>query len=60
MQSGARGYDTLNLQDDAEVGYLAKMYRVRAERVREVARKVGAKYKDIQEELSRTGVRSPE
>ena len=59
-QSGARGDDTLNLEEEAEVEYVAKAYGVTAERVREVARKVGANYKAIQEELSRTDVHAPE
>ena len=58
--NGARGDDTLNLQEDAEVEYVARSYGVTPERVREVARKVGANYKAIQEELSRTDVHAAE
>jgi hypothetical protein len=51
---GVREDATVNLQEDSEVKYIAETFGVTPERVREVARKVGANYKAIQEELCRT------
>ena len=58
--AGVRQDATLDLQEDSEVKYLAETFGVTAERVREVARKVGANFKAIQEELSRTDAHASE
>lgn len=44
----------IDLEEDAEVNYVAKKYGVTPERVREVARLVGSSFAAIEEALSRT------
>jgi hypothetical protein len=51
---------TLDLEEDDEVNYIARKYGVTPERVREVARKVGAAYFAIEEALSHTDPHHPE
>jgi hypothetical protein len=57
---GVREDATLNFNEESEVQYVADSFGVTPERVREVARKVGANYKAIQEELSRTDAHASE
>jgi hypothetical protein len=58
--AGVREDATLNFQEESEVQYVADCFGVTSERVREVALKVGANYKAIQEELSRTDAHASE